>query len=712
MAYHAIVPLLLAALVDAVDPLIGTSSGHNGHAFPGAACPHGLVQVSPDTGTGDWAHCAGYQYEDPDILGFSHQHFCGTGGADLGDVLLLPFTGNLGVAHGKKDFATETASPGYYAVDLTNFNIRAEVTATPRTALHRWTASEGRRIRVLVDLQHGIVRYPHLLTNRVIFAESHFTADGRGLVGTTQVKAWLTRTLHFALVFSRPIEAKVVLQPRQGEKGARYVLDFGLDDGSPMMAKVGLSRTSQAAAVRNLAAECPDWDFSGVREGARSRWERELHRMELAGVTREQRTVFYSALYRLFLQPNDLSDVGEDPEFSGHSFWDTFRAAFPLRTILAPEMMPDIVASLLRQSRRQGFLPVMPFADCDACSMIGNHAVPVTVDAYLKGVAGDVDGRALLSVVTNSLGVLHPGKPKEDWPLLDSYGYYPFDKVPNQSVSRTLEAQYDDACAARLARALGETEVAVRFERRAAGWTNLFDRSELLMRAKDSSGRWRHPFDPFRTGYVENDFTEGNSWQYTWHVLQDIPGLIAAFGGEKVFVSRLDRLFLLPENVAGSGVIRDATGAIGQYVHGNEPDHHAAYLFAVAGRPEKTRRLVREIASRFYTIGPDGLCGNEDCGQMSAWYLFACLGFYPVDPCGGAYVLGAPQASEVCVRLPQGRVLIVRRTGDLESSECVVVRLNGRSLGPIVRHEDLLRGGELVFAAETDVNHKPKGEKQ
>lgn len=330
--------------------------------------------------------------------------------------------------------------------------------------------------------------------------------------------------------------------------------------------------------------------------------------------------------------------------------------------------------------------------------MIGNHSIPVVADAFLKGIAGPVDREELFVAVTNSLTVMHEGKPKEDWPLLERYGYYPLDMVPNQCVSRSLEASYDDVCAARLCRALGQVAAAERFERRAAGWTNLFDRTVLLMRAKDSRGRWREPFDPFRTGYVENDFTEGNAWQYTWHVLQDIDGLIAAFGGAASFADRLERLFHLPETHAGSGTIRDATGLIGQYAHGNEPGHHVPYLFTLAGRPERTQELVREITEKFYTTGPAGLCGNEDCGQMSAWYLFACLGFYPVDPCGGEFVLGAPQLPETVVRLPGGKSFRARAVGLTPENRYVhSVRLNGQSLAKRISYADIMSGGELVF---------------
>lgn len=698
MLFPLLVAVELLATVEYVDPFIGTSARTNGHAFPGAACPHGLVQASPDTGTGDWEHCAGYLYEDPAILGFSHTHFCGTGGADLGDVLLLPFTGDGEALRGIKDPAYEKASPGYYAVSLTNYGVRAEISATPRTAIHRWRFPMGCHAKVLVDLQHGIVRYPHLLTNRVTSAACSFGADGRSLRGFNEVSAWLQRKVCFALVFDCPIVARRRLPPREGEMAARYVLEFGVPADGELRAKVGISLNSIEAAERALAVENPEWNLEAVRDRAQARWEREFSRMELADTSSDKRRVFYSALYRLFLQPNDLSDVGMPAEYSGYSFWDTFRAAFPLQTVIAPEMMAGYVDSLMRLQRRQGFMPVMPFFGCEACSMIGNHSIPVVVDAFLKGIAGPVDAIELLEAVTNSLTVLHPGKPKEDWSLLDRYGYYPLDMVPNQSASRTLEATYDDACAARLCRALGATGAAERFERRANGWTNLFDRTHMLMRAKDSHGHWREPFDPFRTGYIENDFTEGNSWQYTWHVLHDASGLIRTFGGAAVFADRLDRLFHLPEASEASGRIRDSTGLIGQYPHGNEPAHHAAYLFTLADRPERTAEIVREIVDSFYTVGPAGICGNEDCGQMSAWYLFACLGFYPVDPCGGTFVLGAPQSRKVVVRLPEGRTLTVLAKGLSDANRYVSrVTLNGRQLEQTVTYSDLMAGGELVF---------------
>ena len=428
-------------------------------------------------------------------------------------------------------------------------------------------------------------------------------------------------------------------------------------------------------------------------------------------------------------QPNDLADVdgryrGGDAQvatassgayYTGLSLWDTFRAAHPLYTLAVPERVDGFVDSMLAHYRAMGFLPVIPYFGWESHCMIGNHAVPVIVDAYRKGFRA-FDVELAFEAVTNSLTVAHVdpfGRPKikEDWALYDRYGYYPFDRIKGESVSRTLECGFDDWCAAEFCRLLGRGDEA-RFRARAAFWKNVFDPSLGLMRGKHSNGTWRTPFDPFRLGHdhnTANDFTEGNAFQYTWHVLQDPEGLIAAMGGRASFVERLDALFAQPERTEGMGFVGDVTGLIGQYAHGNEPSHHVAYFYALAGRPDRTAEVVREVCDRFYGVGPGDLCGNDDCGQMSAWYVFAAMGFYPFNPCSGEYVLGAPQFPEVRLALPGGASFrVVAKNLSRANKYVKSVTLNGRPLaGPRLKHADVVSGGELVFEMTAHGRDKP-----
>ena len=417
-----------------------------------------------------------------------------------------------------------------------------------------------------------------------------------------------------------------------------------------------------------------------------------------------QKTSFYTALYHLYIQPNNLADVGATPFHSTFSCWDTFRAAHPLYTILVPEQVDGFVNSMLEQGRRTGFLPVWTLWGKDNQCMIGTHSVPAIVDWFLKtrGRGAAVDWEAAYAQVKDSLTVKHDHRRKERWDLLDKYGYYPFDEIKGESVSRTMECAYDDWCAAQFAAALGKTEDAAFFSKRAGNWSNVLDRTIGFVRGRDTKGSWRDPFDPFRLGHgagTANDFTEGNAFQYTWHVMQDPTGFIAAMGGKEEFVKKLDSLFTQPQKTEGAGFVLDVTGLIGQYAHGNEPSHHVAYFYPFAGRPDRTAEVVREVFDKFYLPKPDGLCGNDDCGQMSAWYVFSAMGFYPFNPCGGDYVIGAPQVPKVIVALPgDKKFAIVAKNFSKENKYVKSVTLNGKPLnGFILRHADVMAGGELVF---------------
>ena len=534
------------------------------------------------------------------------------------------------------------------------------------------------------------------------------TSDRRGLSGSLDVNGWVSRSWHFALQTDRPRTAIAELPRSETEKGPRYVLDFDIPVGGTLMVRLALSANSVAAAKRNLADELSDFGFDEVRRAARDSWNDLLSGIDIPDSDDADKTSLYTSLYHLYFQPNNIADAGNRPFYSTFSTWDTFRAAHPLYTILVPQLVPGMIDSMLEQGRRTGYLPIWTLWGKDNQCMIGTHSVPVIVDWFLKTVANGaatqsaIDWRSTYAQIKDTLTKAHPGRHKERWDLVDRYGYYPFDLIKGESVSRLMECAYDDWCAGKMAEALGFAGDAAFFFKRAENWRSVFDVREKLVRGRDTTGAWRTPFDPFALGHgadIENDFTEGNAWQYTWHIMQNPNGLVAAFGGKDAFAERLDRLFRLPENIVGAGFTGDVSGLIGQYAHGNEPGHHTAYFFQYAGRGDRTAEIVREVFDRFYLPKPDGLCGNDDCGQMSAWYLFSAMGFYPFNPCGGEYVLGAPQLSRVVLKLSGGKCFtVVAKHLSRENKYVKSVALNGNPLGGfILRHSDIMRGGELVF---------------
>ena len=674
-----------------VDPFIGTAG--NGHTTPAAAYPFGMVQAGPDTGRDGWAYCSGYQHGDTRILRFSQTHLSGTGCSDDGDLGLLPFVGGTvpltnGVACVK---ATEKASPGFYAVSLEG-GVDVEVVATERTALYRIRSANG-PARLLLD--------PTWAFGRVVGSKVR-PREGRRIVGHLAREGWVRREYFFAVELSHePVAEERIETPGYGLP-PKSVYDFALKPGEPLLVKVSLSISSLAGATRNLAAELPDWDFDAVRARTEAKWRALLGRVEAEG-PRERLVALYTSLYHLCFQPNVITDVGEKPLYSTFSTWDTFRAAHPLYTILCPEYVMPFVDSMMWHADRNGHLPIWTLWKEDNQCMIGTHGVPVAIDAYLKGFP--VDAERLFAQVKRSLAEPHV-RWKEDWDLLDRYGYYPFDIIRGESVSRTLECAYDDWCAGRLAERLGKADDAAFFFRRAANWKNVFDPTTGFARGRDTKGAWRTPFDPFALGHgseSDNDFTEGNAFQYTWHVMQDPEGLIAAMGGAEAFERRLDALFKAPERIDGKDCVVDISGLIGQYVHGNEPSHHVLYFYPLIGRPEKAAARIGEIFERFYGTTPDGLCGNDDCGQMSAWYVFSALGFYPFNPCGGEYIIGAPQVEKVTLHCSPSSsssptFTVIAKNLSKENKYVKSVTLNGKPITDWrIRHEDIVKGGELRF---------------
>jgi len=724
-----------------VDPFVGTSA--TGHTFPAACVPFGLVQAGPDTGNGTWHYCSGYRYEDKTICGFTQTHLNGTGCPDLGDVRILPVNANSTCStcstwlNNTVKKISEVAEPGCYAVTLDG-GIRVEVAAAEHSAVYR-IAGNG-KLRLLVDCAYGIGGKNY---EKTITASDVKLVGKSGLSGKNHRRQWVERDYSFVVEFSRECTAVEELPKREGVVAPQYVFDFDACE-SPLLVKVALSGEGGAeAARRNLVAEIPAWDFEAVKGAARAKWNEVLSRATIEG-SDDQKKNWYTSLYHLFIQPNNIADVGAKPFYSTLSTWDTFRAAHPLYTILAPEKAAEFVDSMLEQGRRTGYLPIWTLWGKDNQCMIGTHSVPVIVDWFLKEEKNNhveqVEHveywKSAYVQIKDTLTKPHKGRRKERWDLLDKYGYYPFDEIKGESVSRTMECAYDDWCAGVMAQKLGELGTgngerderlkadAEFFFKRSENWRNVFDSSMGLVRGKDSNGKWREPYDPYTLGHGgdnANDFTEGNAFQYTWHVMQDPEGLIGAMGGRDSFAQKLDSLFSAPSKTEGMGEVLDVTGLIGQYVHGNEPSHHVIYFYPLVGHPEKAAERIREVFDKFYLPKQDGLCGNDDCGQMSAWYLFSAMGFYPFNPCGGEYVIGAPQVPEARIRLgeriprakrvAEGDALagvgigngerefrIVARNLSRENKYVKSATLNGKPLADWkIRHSDIVKGGELVF---------------
>lgn len=690
-----------------VDPFIGTAGF--GHTFPGPCLPFGMIQVSPETGLGKWDYCAGYVHTDDSIKGFAQNHLNGTGVADLGDILIYPFIGNAknNIYKEKINKKTEKALPGYYTVTFPAGNIKAELTATERTAFHRYTFNKEGECNILIDLESGLGgRSP----GRVLAAEMEMP-DNQTITGHNQIKAWVERDFFYVIQFDKQYKVKEILIPKSGEKAKRLILTFDLKRGESVQIKVAISTVSRDGAWASIAAENKEWDFERIKQNAYEKWNQVLSVMKFDG-TKEQLTNAYTSLYHLFIQPNNIADVdgryrGVDNEvaiaprgvyYSTFSLWDTYRAAHPLYTLIMPDKVDDMIQSMINHSKKMGFLPIWTLWGKENYCMIGNHAVPVIVDAYLKGFKGFNTTEAYYEV-KKSLTRNHKNS---DWNIYMKYGYYPFDLVKNESVSRTLESVYDDYCAAQMAKALDKKDDYNYFSKRADFYKNLLDPETKLMRGKDTKGNWRTPFNSFLLSHdhtLGGDYTEGNAWQYTWHVQHDVEGLIKSMGGKEYFATKLDSLFFLESTTVNTGLVLDVTGLIGQYAHGNEPSHHVSYLYNYAGQPWKTQELIREIFDRFYMAKPDGLCGNDDCGQMSAWYLFSAMGFYPVNPVGGDYVLGAPQFKEITINLPNNKIFTVKANGLSKKNKYVKsVTLNGiRVNGFIINHRDIINGGSIVF---------------
>ena len=692
-----------------VDPFIGAAD--NGHTFPGACRPFGMIQTSPVTGAVGWRYCSEYMYADSIIWGFTQTHLNGTGCMDLGDILVMPFTGQRHRAWDayRSSFQknTESATPGYYTVTLDQANVKAELTATTHTALHRYTYEKADSASILIDLQHGPVWNEKQYHTQVNSCEVTWENDST-LTGHVNNKVWVDQDYYFVMQFSRPVIDHFELPMAEIEKGKRIVASFNLQPGEEVLMKVALSTTGVEGAKANMAAEVPGWDFEGVRTAAKADWNSYLSRIEVEG-TDEEKTNFYTSFYHALIQPNEISDVDGRYRnaadsvvkatggkfYSTFSLWDTYRAAHPFYTLMVPERVDGFINSLVDQAEVQGYLPIWGLWGKENFCMVANHGVSVVAEAYAKGFRG-FDAERAFNAIKRTQTESHPLK--SNWENYMIYGYFPTDLTEAESVSSTLESVYDDYAAADMAKRMGKSEDAAYFSRRADFYKNLFDPSTKFMRPKKSDGTWKTPFNPSQIGHSESvggDYTEGNAWQYTWHVQHDVPGLIALFGGEEAFLNKLDSVFTLKLETTQA----DVTGLIGQYAHGNEPSHHVTNLYALAGRPERTQELIREIFDTQYSPKPNGLCGNDDCGQMSAWYMFSAMGFYPVNPVSGEYVFGAPQMPEFVLHLTDGKTFTIKAEGLSEANKYVKsITLNGEPYTKnFISHADIMKGGTLVY---------------
>lgn len=693
-----------------VNPFIGTA--FTGHTFPGATYPLGFMQPGPETGNFSWDYCSGYFYDDEKINGFSQNRLNGTGIVDFGDLLLQPFSGekreDLSSTFNK---STEVATPGYYSVVLTDNDVKVEVTTAPHVAFHRYTYNADKTAGLLADFQSGLVWSKDRISTHVLENVVNFESDYI-ITGYTRRREWTERTYYFVIEFDKPIVSKELLEQRDPrEKAPRYILNFDLGNDSVLNTKVAMSTTGIEGAKSNLAAEGKGRSFDDVYKDAKKEWNRYLSKVSIEG-TDEDKTNFYTALYHLYIQPNNIADVdgkyvgpngkiSQSPTgkfYSTLSQWDTFRAAFPMYTILSPEIINDLVNNMLEFSEQKGHLPIWALMGQETFTMIGNHSIPMVVDAYLKGFEG-FDAERAYSEIKKSLT---EGKHKNaGWEEYDKYGYYPYDLFKVESVSRTLESGFDDYCAAIMTKKLGKTEDYEFFMNRSGFYKNHYDNETKSMRPKDSKGEWLTPFDPYRLAHADSNigghYTEGNALQYTWHVLQDIPGLIELLGGKEEAGKVLDFLFTTEQE--STGTLSDVTGLIGQYAHGNEPSHHIAYIYMYLDRPEDTQRLIRQICKNFYQNKPDGLIGNDDCGQMSAWYMFSAMGFYPVNPVSGELVFGAPQLPKTTLNLDNGKTFTIEAINLSEENMYIEkIELNGSIYTEkFITYDDIMNGGELTF---------------
>ncbi len=673
-----------------VNPFVGT--GGHGHVFLGANVPFGHIQAGPTQKKQGWDWCSGYHYSDSVLVGFGQMHLSGTGIGDLGDIALLPVTKN-NEREVKFSHKAEYATPGYYAVTLAN-GVRVELTATPRTAFHRYTfPADAKQEQVVLDLSQGI--------GWDKMTACSMKQEGQNIVvGTRFSTGWAKdQRVFFVAEFSQPITHQVM------EGDTLSVLSFQ-PTGQPLMVKVGISSVSIDNARKNLHQESPNWNFNTVVADAQTAWNKELGKIDIQTNNATDKRIFYTSLYHTMTAPSVFNDVngeyrgadgktyhGDFTPYTTFSLWDTYRAAHPLMTLIHPEKQRDIAQTMLHIAQQQGRLPVWYLEGNETDCMVGNPGIPVLVDIALKGF--DVDKHAVLDAAKKTQLFGDRGLD-----LLKKYGYLPCDLDPtHETVAKGLEYALADGCIARLAKALKAEKDYKYFLKRSQSYRDhYFDKQTKFMRGIDSKGHFREPFDPFKTIHRADDYTEGTAWQYIWLVPHDVHGLISIFGGDKPFTNKLDSLFVVQGDM-GEDASPDISGLIGQYAHGNEPSHHIVYLYDYAGQPWKTASRVREVLNTMYHDNVDGLSGNEDVGQMSAWYILSSLGFYQVEPAGGRYVFGSPLFDEATMSVGKGRTFrIIAHNNSKENMYIQSVKLNGKPYTrSYIDFKDIVRGGKLEF---------------
>ena len=681
-----------------VDNFIGT--GGHGHTYPGATAPFGMVQLSPDTRMDDWDGCSGYHISDNHILGFSHTHLSGTGCNDYGDFRFMPITGEK---HYKSDdyrsvfrHETEVARPGFYSVMLDDYNIKVELASGMRAAMHRYTFPEGANATVILDLKEST------LSAEKIYEAWAKVENDNAISGFRRSGYWARdQYIYFYAEFSKPIVAS-----GKNDDGLVYAFDFQ-NDGTPLVMRIGISAVDVEGAKKNLESEITDFDIEALAAKTYDTWNKELGRIAVGSKNERDMRIFYTALYHSFIVPNLYSDVdgryrghdlqihqSDSPRYTVFSQWDTFRTENPLLNMIQTKRAVDIINTFIDNYETGGLLPTWELAANETHCMIGYHSIPVMADAYINGITGFDAEKALHAMVARA---------NEDIWGLDfyrQYGYIPAD-MAGESVSTTLEYAYDDWCIARMAEKMGKQDIADEFYKRAQYYKNLYDPETKFFRGRKNGG-FVTPFDPRQVNFM---LTEANTWQYNFFVPQDVNGHIAMMGGKEEYENMLDRLFNTSSDLTGREQV-DITGLIGQYAHGNEPSHHMAYLYNFLGKPVKTQRYVSQIMNELYTDQPDGLCGNEDCGQMSAWYVMSAMGFFPVTPASGYFVIGTPHFEEMTLNFENGNQFVIKAKNlSHENKYIESVKLNGKPLTrSYIYYDEVINGGKLEFTMTSDRN--------
>ncbi|CAM2832739.1 alpha-1,2-mannosidase, putative [Flavobacterium succinicans] len=700
------------SLTQFVDPYIG--SGGHGHVFVGANVPLGAVQLGPVNIFEGWDWCSGYNYQSNTIVGFTHQHLSGTGIGDLNDILVLPVTGKVPLTKITKEnmngygsffsHEKEVVKPGYYSVVLDKYNIKAELSTTKRVGFHKYTFPTNNDAHVLVDLADGVGWDKPMKT----FVKK---INETTIVGYRLSEGWAKdQRVYFAMTFSQPIskmELYDAVTPKAGTEleGVRVkaVIDFASLKNKEVLVKVGISPVSYDNALDNLKAEAPHWDFNKVVQQADAHWNKELSKVKISADLNTKK-VFYTAMYHTLFAPSIFNDANGDylgtdkkvytkqnfTNYTTFSLWDTYRALHPLYTIMQPEKINDIIQSFLAIYKQQGRLPVWHLMGNETDCMNGNHSIAVIVDAYLKGFRDYDVNLAYEAIKTTAM------QTRAGMDYVQKLQYIPADSQL-ESVANALEYAIDDWGVAQMAKALNKQADYEYFSKRAQLYKAYFDPETGFMRGKLANGEWRTPFNPLASSHRKDDYVEGNAWQYTWLVPHDPYGLIDLFGGEAPFLKKFDQLFELPEVLEGEEVSPDITGLIGQYAQGNEPSHHIPYLYAYVGQPWKTAKIVREVFDKFYTTKPDGICGNEDVGQMSAWYIMSSMGFYSVNPSNGIYVMGSPLVQSATIQNPKGKAFTMNAINNSATNIYIQkAEWNGKPYTKsYLTHEMIAKGGEL-----------------